>query len=154
MNSVQLVGRLTKDPELRKAKSGTSVCKFTLAVNRRFKQEGQPQADFISCTAFGKTADVLCQYMYKGAQIGVTGRIQTGSYDNQQGQRVYTTDVIVDALDFLESKRNDRQNGAQDNKSGYRYTNPYQNQNDASSRSYGGYGEDDLIEVAPEDLPF
>lgn len=132
MNSVELIGRLTRDPELRKAASGTSIFKFTLAVNRRFKQPGQPDADFISCTAFGKTADIMCQYLHKGSLIGVTGRIQTGSYDNQQGQRVYTTDVIIDNFEFLESRNASQGSYAQN---GYQQNGGYsQNQN----YGYGG----------------
>lgn len=135
MNSVELIGRLTRDPELRKAASGTSIFKFTLAVNRRFKQPGQPDADFIFCTAFGKTADIMCQYLHKGSLIGVTGRIQTGSYDNQQGQRVYTTDVIIDNFEFLESK-----NASQgQNYGGNAYGNDNYGGNPYSNQSYDNY---------------
>lgn len=152
MNAVELIGRLTKDPELRKTSTGTSVFKFILAVNRRFKQPGQPDADFITCTAWGKTADVMCQYLHKGSLIGIQGRIQTGSYDNQQGQRVYTTDVVTENFEFLESKK-DGQHGqttyrapAQQSQSyTYQGENPYSNQNNGNY-DFGG--------VDPNDLPF
>lgn len=133
MNVVCLTGRLTKDPEVAKTPSGTSVCKFILAVNRRIKKEGQPDADFIGCTAWGKTADMLCQYQRKGNLIGVTGRIQTSSYDNQQGQRVFRTDVVAEAIDFLQS-RNQNQGQPAYNNSGY----SGYNQPGYSEPNYGG----------------
>ena len=102
MNNVSLVGRITKDIEV-KEYSGTAVAKFTLAVNRGGKDAG---ADFISCTAFNKTADLMEQYLSKGSQIGVQGRIQTGSYE-KDGVTHYTTDVLVDRVEFLDSKKTD-----------------------------------------------
>lgn len=99
INTVNLIGRLTKDLELRfAAGSGTAVGRFTLAVNREFKKD---ETDFISCIAFGKTAEILSQYTSKGRQIGITGRIQTGSYDAQDGTKRYTTDVIVSSFTFV-----------------------------------------------------
>lgn len=103
MNSVQLVGRLTRDPEVRYSDGGASVARFTLAVDRRFKKE-EDGADFISCVAFGKTAEFLEKYFHKGQRLGLTGRIQTGSYVNREGAKVYTTDVIVENTEFVESK--------------------------------------------------
>lgn len=105
MNNVNLTGRLTKDIELRKTQTGTSIGSFTIAVNRRSKQEGQPEADFIRCIAWGGTAETMAQYLYKGSQIGVTGRIQTGSYQDGDKKTVYTTDVVVESFDFLENKK-------------------------------------------------
>lgn len=104
MNKTILIGRLTKDLELRKTATGTSVVSFTLAVNRKVKQENQPDADFIRCTAWGKTAEIMCQYLGKGSQIGLEGRIQTGQYQDNAGNTVYTTDVVVENFDFLEKK--------------------------------------------------
>ena len=105
MNKVVLIGRLTKDPELRfAAGSGTAVTNFTLAVNRPRGKDGQTSADFINCVAFGKTAEFLEKYFKKGMAIGLTGHIQTGSYTNKDGQKVYTTDVIVEETEFVESK--------------------------------------------------
>ena len=109
INRVVLIGRLTKDPEMRKTQSGTSVVSYNLAVNRRTHTEGQPEADFISCVAWNKTADLMAQYLHKGSLIGVEGRIQTRSYDNQQGQKVYVTEVITDSVQFLEPKSNSQQ---------------------------------------------
>ena len=102
MNKVVLIGRLTKDPELRfAAGSGTAVSRFTVAVNRQFKRD---ETDFINCVAFGKAAEVVEKYFKKGMAIGLTGRIQTGSYTNKDGQKVYTTDVVVEETEFVESK--------------------------------------------------
>ena len=105
MNVVVLTGRLTKDPNVRSTGEGKPVADFTLAVDRRGKRvEGQQNADFIRCVTFGKTAEVVEKYVGKGRLIGVRGRIQTGSYTNREGAKVYTTDVIVDDLEFLGSK--------------------------------------------------
>ena len=111
VNNVVLVGRLTKDVELKYTQSGMAVAKFILAVNRQFKKDGQPDADFIACTAFSKTAENLANFMRKGSQIAVIGNIQTGSYD-KDGTRVYTTDVICNNIQFLES-RQEQQGGQQ-----------------------------------------
>lgn len=108
MNNVTLVGRFTRDPELRQTQSGLSVTKFTIAVDRRFKdQNGEYGADFISCTAWRQTAEFIAKYFQKGQRIGIIGNIQTGSYDHQDGHKVYTTDVVVDQAHFVESKRDD-----------------------------------------------
>lgn len=104
MNSVQLVGRLTRDPDVRYTDGGTTVARFTLAVDRRFKKDGGDEADFISCVAFGKTAEFLEKWFRKGQRLGLTGRIQTGSYTNKDGQKIYTTEVIVENTEFVESK--------------------------------------------------
>ena len=104
MNNVSLVGRITKDLELKYTPSGMAYCKFTLAVNRQFKKEGQPEADFLPVTVFNKQAENLANYMTKGSQIGVNGQIQTGSYE-KDGQRVFTTDIIAQSVQFLESKK-------------------------------------------------
>ena len=103
MNEVILSGRLTKDPEIRYTKDGTAVGNFTLAVDRRFKREGSPEADFPRCTVWGKTAELAEKYLKKGTKIMVTGRIQTGSYE-KDGRKVYTTDVIIDHFEFCEKK--------------------------------------------------
>ena len=113
INRVVLVGRLTKSPELRKTQNGTSVCKFTLAVNRRVTGQGQPDADFISCVAWNKTADLMLQYLNKGSLIGIEGRLQTGRFTNNNGETIYTCDVMVDTLQFLDPKKSEEQNGNQ-----------------------------------------
>ena len=100
MNKAQLIGRVTKDIELRQTQSGLSVTKFTIAVNRRKKDDG---ADFINCTAWSKTAEIMEKYVHKGDKIGIVGRIQTGSYE-KDGHKVYTTEVVVEELEFLEKK--------------------------------------------------
>ncbi len=103
LNKVFLMGRLTKDPDMRG--EGTSlVARYTLAVDRKYQKEGEQQADFISCVAFSKGAEFVEKYLKKGTKIVVCGRIQTGSYTNKDGQKIYTTDVIVEEHDFAESK--------------------------------------------------
>lgn len=104
MNSVQLVGRFTRDPDIRYSESGTSIARFTLAVDRVYKREEGPGADFISCIAFGKAAEFIERYFYKGKQIGAIGRIQTGSYTNRDGVKIYTTDVVVERVEFVGNK--------------------------------------------------
>ena len=104
MNSVQLLGRLARDPEVRYTDGGATIASFTLAVDRRFKQENGETADFISCKAFGKTAEFIEKYFSKGKKLALNGRIQTGSYTNKEGAKVYTTEVIVENVEFVESK--------------------------------------------------
>lgn len=104
MNSVQLVGRFTRDPDVRYSDGGATIARFSLAVDRRFKSENGPTADFPNCVAFGKTAEFIEKYFRKGMRIGVQGRIQTGSYKNQEGTMVYTTDVVIENCEFVESK--------------------------------------------------
>ena len=105
INSVNLVGRLTRDVELRVSQSNVTVATFTLAVNRSFKSaNGEREADFINCGAFKKTAEILNQYAGKGSQIGVTGSMQTRNYENKDGQRVYVTEVIANNIALLDSK--------------------------------------------------
>ena len=107
MNKVILMGRLTRDPEVRYSagESSTAVARYTLAVDRRFRRDGSDQtADFIGCVAFGKSAEFAEKYLHQGTKICVTGRIQTGSYTNREGQKVYTTDVVVEDQEFAESK--------------------------------------------------
>lgn len=104
MNKVELVGRLTRDVSINMSNGGSSIAKFSIACDRRFKTEGQPTADFINCIAFGKTAEFIEKYFIKGMRIGVSGRIQTGSYENKDGQKVYTTDVVIEEAEFVESK--------------------------------------------------
>ena len=104
MNKVLLIGRMTKDPETRYTQSGTAVATFTLAVDRRFKKDGQPSADFISCVAWNKLAEVIANNLAKGRKVGIEGRLQVRSYDAQDGSKRYVTEVIVDELDFCDSK--------------------------------------------------
>ena len=106
MNKVILMGRLTRDPDIRysQGEQATAVARYTLAVDRRFKRDGDQTADFINCVAFGRSAEFAEKYFHKGIKIAITGRIQTGSYTNQEGQKVYTTDVVVEDQEFAESK--------------------------------------------------
>ncbi|MBS4750344.1 single-stranded DNA-binding protein [Carnobacteriaceae bacterium zg-ZUI78] len=131
MNVVSLIGRLTKDIELRYTPKGTVYSRFTLAVNRRVpNQQGEKEADFVHCMIWNKGAEHLANYTHKGSQIGIQGRIQTGSHDNQQGQKVYTTDVIVERFDLLESSKTSEQ---------------------ASGKQMNAF---DDLDIPDEDLPF
>ena len=107
MNKVILTGRVVRDPEIRysQGQNASGVAKYSLAVERRFKQEGQPTADFINCVAFGKQAEFAEKYLRQGTKIAIVGRIQTGSYTNKDGVKVYTTDVVVEEHEFCESKQ-------------------------------------------------
>lgn len=116
MNKVILMGRLTRDPDIRysQGEKATAVARFSLAVDRKFKQDGQPTADFINCVAFGRQGEFAEKYFRKGTKILVTGRIQTGSYTNREGQKVYTTDVVVEEQEFAESKAATQNNQSAD----------------------------------------
>ena len=106
MNSVNLIGRLSNSPEIRHTANNQVVCRFTLAVTRRFKnQAGDYEADFINCVAFGKTAELIGNYVEKGQQLAVEGRIQTGSYTAQDGSKRYTFDVVVENITFINSRK-------------------------------------------------
>jgi single-strand DNA-binding protein len=109
MNKVILIGRLTRDAEVRysQGENATAVARYALAVDRRYRQEGQPTADFINCVAFGKAAEFAERYLRQGTKIAITGRIQTGNYTNRDGQKVYTTDIVIEEQEFAESKRED-----------------------------------------------
>lgn len=139
MNSVQLTGRLVRDPEVTYTNGGLSVARYTLAVNRRFKQENGPDADFIRCVAFGKTAEFIEKYFKQGQKMDMTGRIQTGSYENQEGKKVFTTDIVVESVEFGESK------SSADNRS----NNSNQNNQPVSSDGFMN-----IPEGLEEELPF
>lgn len=155
INNVVLVGRLTKDPDLRYTTSGTGVATFTLAVNRNFTSaDGTREADFINCVIWRKPAETLANYAKKGVLIGVTGRIQTRSYDNQQGQKVYVTEVIADNFQLLESKKADSSQNTQgsgvSNSQTNNYTRNQQNTNSATADPFGNSS----IDISDDDLPF
>ncbi len=111
MNKIMLIGRLTRDPEIRYSTNdnNTAIARYTLAVNRPFRKNGEQQADFLPCIAFGKTAEFAEKYLAKGMRVAVEGRIQTGSYTNQEGQKIYTTDVVVERQEFLEKRADNGQ---------------------------------------------
>ncbi len=115
MNRAVLVGRLTKDPELRYTQSGIAVAGFTVAVNRRFSREGEASADFIPVTVWQKPAENVAKYLSKGSQVAVDGRIQTSSYENKEGQRVYKTEIIADNVEFLSPKGSTKGSSENDN---------------------------------------
>ena len=140
INKSIITGRLTKDVELKKTGSGTSVAGFTLAVNRRFAKDGEQEADFISCVAWRQSADFLAQYAGKGDLIGVEGRIQTRSYDDQNGRKVYVTEVVCDNVSILASKNKE-----------HTANNAQTAQNQATDE-FNGFGSSFNIES--DDLPF
>ena len=107
MNKAILMGRLTKDPDVRYTQAATPLCitRYTLAVDRRFKREGEPSADYINCVVFGKSAEFAEKYFKKGMRVTVSGRIETGSYTNREGAKVYTTEVVVEEQEFAENKK-------------------------------------------------
>ena len=120
MNAVILIGRTTKDIELRRTGSGTAVASFTLAVNRDFKTNDGQEADFINCVAWKKTAELLNQYVHKGDRIALNGSIRTRNYEDNYGKKVYVTEVLVNHVEFLETKKNSEQSNYNNN--GYGYT--------------------------------
>ncbi len=144
MNKVILMGRLTRDPEVRysQGEQATAIARYTLAVDRRFKRDGDQTADFIGCVAFGKLGEFAEKYLRKGTKVVVTGRIQTGSYTNKDGQKVYTTDVVVEECEFAESK-----NAAGDNS---RFT----PSDRPSPSSAAGDGFMNIPDGIDEELPF
>ena len=155
INNLTLVGRLTKDPDLKYTGNGTAVATFTLAVNRNFtNQSGEREADFINCVIWRKPAETLANYAKKGVLIGVTGRIQTRSYDNQQGQKVYVTEVIADNFQLLESKKADSSQNTQgsgvSNSQTNNYTRSQQNRNNDESDPFGSSS----IDISDDSLPF
>ena len=152
INRVVLVGRLTKDPELRYTSSNIPVCKFTLAVNRTFAgPSGEREADFIQCVVWRKQAENLAKFVNKGSLIGVEGRIQTGSYDDKDGIRKYTTEVIGDSVQFLESKsqQSDSSSFEDYSRQDYSQDNNYKNNNNNTKKE-----STPTIDVAEDDLPF
>ena len=144
MNKAVLVGRLTRDPEVRYSQGDntTAVARYTVAVDRRFKRDGEPTADFIPCVIFGRSAEFAEKYFHQGMRVSISGRIQTGSYTNKDGQKVYTTDVVVEECEFAESK-----NAAGDN-SGFTPSDR------PSPSSAAGDGFMNIPDGIDEELPF
>ncbi len=113
MNKVLLVGRLTRDPDIGQTANNITYARFSVAVNRRYTSGDHPEADFPSVVAWGKTAEFIEKYFQKGQRIGIEGRIQTGSYTNKDGQKIYTTDVVAENVEFVESKSGNNENNSQ-----------------------------------------
>lgn len=113
MNKVILIGRLVKDPDIRTGTNDTKIARYILAVNRKYHKNNEPTADFIGCVAIGKNTEFAEKYLHKGIKIAVTGRIQTGSYTNRDGQKVYTTDILIEEQEFAESKKNQSEEQSQ-----------------------------------------
>ena len=144
INRVILVGRLTKDPMLRKTQTGTSVTSFTVACGRRVAAGQEPQTDFINCVAWNRTADIVSQYTHKGSLVGVEGRIQSRSYDDAQGKRVYVTEVVCDSVQFLESRSVSENRGSVMETRGYESDVP----------SYDDFASTPSLDISSDDLPF
>lgn len=145
MNKVILIGRLTRDPEVRysQGEQATAIARYTLAVDRRFRRDGDQQtADFIPCVAFGRAGEFAEKYFRKGTKVAITGRIQTGSYTNRDGQKVYTTDVVVEEQEFAESKNASSDNGG------------YAPADRPSPSSAAGDGFMNIPDGIDEELPF
>ena len=151
MNKVILMGRLTRDPDVRYSagENSTAVARYTLAVDRRFRRDGDSAtADFIGCVAFGRQAEFAEKYLRQGTKIAITGRIQTGSYTNREGQKVYTTDVVVEEQEFAESKNSAASNDGGYNGGGY---------NSAPARPQPAAATDGFMNIPDgidEELPF
>ena len=151
MNKVILMGRITRDPDVRysQGESATAVARYTLAVDRRFRRDGDATADFIGCVAFGRQAEFAEKYLRQGTKIAITGRIQTGSYTNRDGQKVYTTDVVVEEQEFAESKNAGGNNGGY---SAPQHNNPAPSANTSDLGSADGFMN--IPDGIDEELPF
>ena len=149
MNKVILMGRLTRDPDVRysQGENATAVARFTLAVDRRFRRDGDQSADFIGCVAFGRQAEFVEKYLRQGTKIAATGRIQTGSYTNRDGQKVYTTDVVIEEMEFAESKAS-----AGEHAGGFQQSNPFQSAPAPSAAAGDGFMN--IPDGIDEELPF
>ena len=152
MNKVILMGRLTRDPEVRYSQGAnqTAVARFSIAVDRRFKREGEPDADFFNCTAFGKQAEFIERYLRKGVKVVVCGRIQNDNYTNKEGQMVYSVRVMVDEIEFAESKNASANNGD----GGYNGGGYMGGGNNAPAPSGAGDGFMNIPDGIEEELPF
>ena len=154
INSVNLVGRLTRDVELRVSQSNVTVATFTLAVNRQFKNSnGEREADFINCVAFKKTAEILNQYAGKGSQIGVTGSIQTRNYENKDGQRVYVTEVIANNIALLDSKGSNNASDGQQSQARPNTNQAQQTRSQAPDENPFANSKGP-VDIGDDDLPF
>ena len=156
MNQISLIGRLTKDIELSQTNNGKSVTNFTLAVNRNFKNsQGEREADFINCQAWGKQAELLANYLSKGSQLGLVGRIQTRNYENQNGQRVYVTEVVTEDITFINSQNNsdrDVKNNQMNNNNANFNKNDYNWQNSANNSNWNNTSN--RANISDDSLPF
>ena len=151
MNKVILMGRLTRDPEVRYSQgaSQTAVARFSVAVDRRFKREGEPDADFFNCTCFGKQAEFVERYLNKGVKVVLSGRVQNDNYTNKDGQMVYSVRIMVDEIEFAESKNASGGNG----EGGYN-NGGYAGGNNAPAASGAGDGFMNIPDGIDEELPF
>lgn len=159
INNVSLTGRITKELEQRNTNGGKAFVNFTLAVDRHFKDKnGERQTDFIQIQAWGKPAEILCGFARKGSLIGIEGRIQTRNYENQQGQRVYVTEVVAEHFTFLESKQDKGQPAQKQQQPADPWsTQPAQQQSagqQTSNAQYGGYSVGQQIDIPDSDMPF
>ena len=153
MNKVILMGRLTRDPEVRYSQgaSQTAVARFSVAVDRRFKREGEPDADFFNCTCFGRQAEFVERYLHKGIKVVLSGRVQNDNYTNKDGQMVYSVRIMVDEIEFAESKNASSSGG---NDGGYNNGGGFAGANSAPAASGAGDGFMNIPDGIDEELPF
>lgn len=153
MNKVILMGRLTRDPEVRYSQgaSQTAVARFSIAVDRRFKREGEPDADFFNCTTFGKQAEFVERYLHKGVKVVLSGRVQNDNYTNKDGQMVYSVRIMVDEIEFAESKN--AAGGGNGNEGGYNHGG-FAGAGNAPAASGAGDGFMNIPDGIDEELPF
>ena len=152
INNVVLIGRLTKDLDLKYSQSGTAVASFTLAVNRNFKnQDGNYEADFINCVIWRKSAELMANMARKGSQVGITGRIQTRSYEGKDGKRVYVTEVVADNFNMLDSKPQNG-GGGDFNRDNGNYANGNKNGSHGQTDPFGNTGA--TFDISDDDIPF
>lgn len=155
MNKVILMGRLTRDPEVRYSQgaSQTAVARFSVAVDRRFKRDGEPDADFFNCTCFGKQAEFVERYLHKGTKVVLSGRVQNDNYTNKDGQMVYSVRIMVDEIEFAESKNASGGNGDGGYHNGYNNSG-YAGGGNAPAASGAGDGFMNIPDGIDEELPF
>ena len=154
LNRVVLVGRLTRDPDLRFTPNGVAVANFTLAVNRPFSnQQGEREADFINCVVWRKPAENVSTFLKKGSLAGVDGRVQTRSYDNNEGKRVFVTEIVAESVQFLEPK-NSQNNNSDNSQGNYGSNDSGSGKNRSSGYDHDPFSNDGSIDISDDDLPF
>lgn len=156
LNNVSLVGRLTKDPELKYTPNGVPVCSFAIAVNRSFSnQNGEREADFINCVVWKKPAENMANYLSKGSQIGLTGRIQTRNYEGQDGKKIYITEVVAENISYLEPKGDSSSQGKNKSQGNSQSQGSNQNNDNYQKWKDDPFANDSkTIDISDDDLPF
>ena len=160
MNVLVMMGRLTRDPEVRYGANGNAVARFSLAVDRRFKREGQPDADFFNCVTFGRQAEFVEKYLHKGVKVVIQGSLQNDNYQNREGQMVYRDQIVIDNIEFAESKATSQQNASAYNARQYSapaasaQTAAPAQQRETPASDFSGDGFMNIPDGIDEELPF